>query len=669
MAQINTTFGFKDQMTQGLSLLNQTLTSMNKTLSSMQSQMNGANQAIDEVRKSSEAAAGSVSGLSSGLLTFNAAIGVFNSVKGAVDSVTASISEMSAAYNFQMTQENKLATVMRARMGATEEQIQSVKDYASALQNSGVIGDEVQLAGAQELATYISDVNTLKALMPVLNDIAVQASPDMNVSGQQMSSLATMLGKVMGGDLGGMSRRGWVFTDEEKAQFQEMSEMQRAQFLAAYAQDAIGNQNQNAAQTAAGQVIQLSNTFGDLKEQIGQALVPYQQLFQISTMKWKITFLETIAKGLNAINQHPFLRALLTGVIVAGLVAIGAVIVASIIPHLTAVIGQLAIIQAFSGPIGWIALGIGAIVGAAVVMEGALGGASEKIDDCQKATRIWAEDTSNIKTDMETIQGILDGTKTSFGNEEALDAYKSQVRAVADQMDSMLNGMNIDWRSLGTDELAQVLRENSFSKSEIGMVERLKKEYDVYTRRVNYVSNAIAEQNAALEEQARIQREIEESAKRRTDNENKIAEAYARTQQGKKDAKLAELEEFKKMQAEGGNFIKAMNPYTNKVEDKFRAYTDREMEQIEVIIKEIEDSLKEGPIKVESAKPLQIDDDFKRLLSEKALQDYQVKYSQITPSVVIQSMEVSKEADEESVIDTITGAIVNAASACLSGAA
>ena len=184
-------------------------------------------------------------------------------------------------------------------------------------------------------------------------------------------------------------------------------------------------------------------------------------------------------------------------------------------------------------------MGIGAIVGAAVVMEGALGGASEKIDDCQRATRIWAEDTSNIKTDMETIQGILDGTKTSFGNEEALDAYKSQVRAVADQMDSMLSGMNVDWRNMGMEELSQVLKENSFSKSEVGMVERLKKEYDVYTRRVNYVSNAIEEQNAALEEQARIQSEIENSAKRRVENENKIAEAYARTEKGKNDAKLA----------------------------------------------------------------------------------------------------------------------------------
>lgn len=304
MAQINTTFGFKDQITQNLSLLNNVLTQMNRTLGEMKGQMGNANQAINNVAQSSKRAANSVGGISSKLVNFNMATKVFRTVKGAVDSVTESIGEMSAAYNYQMTQENKLETVMKARMKASKEQIQSIKDYASDLQTGGVIGDEVQLAGAQELATYISDVDTLKTLMPVLNDIAVQASPDMNVNGQQMSNLATMLGKVMGGNLSGMSRRGWVFTDEEKKQFEQMSEQQRAKFLAAYAQDAIGKQNQNAAQTAAGQIIQLNNAIGDMKERIGQALVPFRKFFALVTARWKLKWYDTIVKALNFLKKH-----------------------------------------------------------------------------------------------------------------------------------------------------------------------------------------------------------------------------------------------------------------------------------------------------------------------------------------------------------------------------
>ena len=247
MATISTTFGFKDQITQNLTMLNSVLREMNGTLAAMKTQMGNAKSAIENVSQSSARAAKGVGGISSKLVNAGAAVQVFRAIKGAVDSVAKSFDDMSKAYDYQVLQETKLETVMRTRMRASKEQIQSVKDYASTLQAGGVIGDEVQLAGAQELATYVSNVDTLKTLMPVLNDIAVQASPDMNVSGQQMSSMATMLGKVMGGDLSGMSRRGWQFTDAEKRQFEKMTEQQRAAFLAAYAQDAIGKQNENAA--------------------------------------------------------------------------------------------------------------------------------------------------------------------------------------------------------------------------------------------------------------------------------------------------------------------------------------------------------------------------------------------------------------------------------------
>lgn len=304
MATISTAFGFKDQVTQNLTMLNSVLVEVNRTLAAMKTQMGNANSAIENVSQSSARAAKGVGGISSKLVNAGAAVQVFRAIKGAVDSVAKSFDDMSKAYDYQVLQETKLETVMKARMRASKEQIQSVKDYASTLQAGGVIGDEVQLAGAQELATYVSNVDTLKTLMPVLNDIAVQASPDMNVNGQQMANMATMLGKVMGGDLSGMSRRGWQFTDAEKKQFQKMTEQQRAAFLAAYAQDAIGKQNENAAKTTAGQIIQLNNAIGDMKERIGEALVPFRRFFDIATRQWKIKWYETIIKALEFLKTH-----------------------------------------------------------------------------------------------------------------------------------------------------------------------------------------------------------------------------------------------------------------------------------------------------------------------------------------------------------------------------
>lgn len=375
MAQINTTFGFKDQITQNLSLLNNVLTQMNRTLGEMKGQMGGVNSGMSKVEKSAQKTADKVGGLSTKMLKFNMAVQAFHAIKGAIDSVGESIGEMSAAYNFQMTQENKLETVMKSRMKASREQIQSIKDYASTLQKGGVIGDEVQLAGAQELATYISDVDTLKTLMPVLNDIAVQASPDMNVNGQQMANLATMLGKVMGGNLSGMSRRGWVFTDEEKKQFEQMSEQQRAKFLAAYAQDAIGKQNQNAAQTAAGQIIQLNNAIGDMKERIGEALVPFRKFFTLATAQWKLKWYDRIVKALNFLKKHINDVIIVLGALGVAVVAVGVYFV---------YLQRKAVAAAIATAVAWAAANLqiilaGGAILAAIALLGALLVCSETV--------------------------------------------------------------------------------------------------------------------------------------------------------------------------------------------------------------------------------------------------------------------------------------------------
>ena len=56
--------------------------------------------------------------------------------------LTDELDSMSAAYNTQIEAEPRLATVMRQRMDATDEDIQAMKDLASAQQQLGVVGDD-----------------------------------------------------------------------------------------------------------------------------------------------------------------------------------------------------------------------------------------------------------------------------------------------------------------------------------------------------------------------------------------------------------------------------------------------------------------------------------------------------------------------------------------------
>ena len=50
--------------------------------------------------------------------------------------------------------ERKLIEIYKTRMGADKKAAKSTMKVASAMQKQGVIGDEVTLSGAQQLATY-----------------------------------------------------------------------------------------------------------------------------------------------------------------------------------------------------------------------------------------------------------------------------------------------------------------------------------------------------------------------------------------------------------------------------------------------------------------------------------------------------------------------------------
>ena len=85
-----------------------------------------------------------------------------------VKKATDKMREYADANKAQQEAEAKLAQVMRNTMGARADEIEGIKELASAQQKLGVIGDEVQLAGAQELGTYLGKADSLKKLMPVM---------------------------------------------------------------------------------------------------------------------------------------------------------------------------------------------------------------------------------------------------------------------------------------------------------------------------------------------------------------------------------------------------------------------------------------------------------------------------------------------------------------------
>ena len=189
------------------------------------------------------------------------------------------MNELVAVYNVQAEQEVKLATVMKQRMNATQADIQLIKDLASAQQRLGIYSDEVVLSGAQELATFVSNRQALETLIPAMSDLIAQQK-GYNATVQDFQSIGDMMGKVMGGQVSALSRIGYVFSEEEKQLLQTGDEMQRASTLAKIITDNVGHMNQALAGTDAGAIRNSVNALGDMNERLGKSLQPLQRAFK-----------------------------------------------------------------------------------------------------------------------------------------------------------------------------------------------------------------------------------------------------------------------------------------------------------------------------------------------------------------------------------------------------
>ena len=185
------------------------------------------------------------------------------------------VSDMTAAYATQMSAETKLETVMRQRMGATDAEIESVKRLASAQQDLGVIGDEVQLAGAQQLSTFLGQKDSIDTLLPAMNNLLAQQK-GLSATGGDAVNVANLMGKAMQGQTGALRRVGITFDAAQEKVLKYGTESQRAAMLATVITQNVGEMNSALAQTDAGRQQQLANTMGDYKEKIGAAVQAYQ---------------------------------------------------------------------------------------------------------------------------------------------------------------------------------------------------------------------------------------------------------------------------------------------------------------------------------------------------------------------------------------------------------
>lgn len=224
---------------------------------------------------SGKSSGGGLMGSAGGLLKGAAIIGGLTMAVGAISQL-ADAGE--AAYKAQSVAETRLTAVMHNTMGARKEDVKSIIDFATAQEKLGVIGADVQIAGAQELSTYLTKKETLQSLIPIMNDMTAQQF-GLSASQEQSVGIATMLGKVMDGQVGGLSRYGYKFDKAQEKILQFGTEAQRAATLIEVVNGSVQGVNAALAATPEGLLKQQENAIGGLQVRFGSYVVQAKAAF------------------------------------------------------------------------------------------------------------------------------------------------------------------------------------------------------------------------------------------------------------------------------------------------------------------------------------------------------------------------------------------------------
>lgn len=256
--------------------------------SAITKQAQKASQSMRGMQNSVSRSCNAMSNAAAGLKKAFMAVGAAVSVRAIVNFTK----EAAEAYDKQVEGEVKLAQVMRNTMQASNAEIQSILDLTKAQQRLGVVGDEVQLAGAQQLSTYLKQSSSLETLIPVMNDLAVQQY-GYNVTAEQTTSIAKLLGKAMEGQTSALTRYGFAVSEAQKQVLQFGTESERVATLSEIVTKSVGGMNSALAATPTGRMKQLANTMSDIKEQFGRAARTLGTVL--------LPVLNTVAKVLSAI--------------------------------------------------------------------------------------------------------------------------------------------------------------------------------------------------------------------------------------------------------------------------------------------------------------------------------------------------------------------------------
>lgn len=244
----------KDQFTTPLQKATKSIKNMDRQLEKAGNQVKAFGRKIKDGMKS----VAKWAAIGFGALT--AAAGVF--IKQSID-----------AAKDKLKADKMLETNLMKQANFKKEHIQMLKDEASALQDVGVVGDDVAVAGAGQLAIYKLKAEQIKTILPVIDDM-VAKEKGFNGTQEDAIAMADVFGKAVEGKTKGLVKYGVSLTDAEEKLFKTMKREQRAEFLNKKLTAAIGGTNKALRETDEGKIVAAKGAWGDMQAELGKKLMP-----------------------------------------------------------------------------------------------------------------------------------------------------------------------------------------------------------------------------------------------------------------------------------------------------------------------------------------------------------------------------------------------------------
>jgi hypothetical protein len=407
--------------------------------------------------------------LKSDILTWSQASQAIDALQDSIDELQGVMVDLSSAYQVQLVAETQLATIMRQRMNSTNEEIQRIKDFCSAQQELGVIGDEVQLSGAQQMATFLKEKQSLETLIPAMNNLIAQQN-GLNATNQDAVSIGNMMGKAMQGQVEVLQRVGVTFDESQKQVLQFGTESERAAMLAEVITANVGNMNAELAKTDAGQQKQLENTLGDVKEQLGglvQGALPFVTIAA-----------QTMACVTNASKFAASLAALSAAFSISSIKATALAIhekIVSVAQNMmaasgyAATAGTAAMTVAVTALYAALTMGISVIITGLVALFSSMGDeaddAAQDVDLLKESTDAFGNASSNAKAeiDMEisSLGTLINGHKNASKKVSELNRKYGESfgyhRTAAEWYDTLIAKSKVYCEQVGYEAQAKVL--------------------------------------------------------------------------------------------------------------------------------------------------------------------------------------------------------------------